>query len=289
MKSSHLLKSSLLVIVVFIISCKQLGKNTNLVKEKEFDIIITNEGLFYKGQELVFESNINEWENILGKSREHIYQGSDGACYVWDKLGLVAETIPRDESQEWTKTKIKEFYIYYRNLDSQIGRSGGITDYGVLGSYRNIKPSDWIENRKKRGENIELSEEDLESIKYLNSHSQKKSEFGIPYITHIKPINIQSTIIDSTMNIEVINNLRDNKNLELANFRPAIGGVNNHGWEDNDTSGKFSGEYGVETEFKNNKKFDITFNNNTNQVIYIKIRKLSKNEIKEYIRYKKDE
>lgn len=280
MKLNHPLKSSLFFITILLVSCKQIITNTNSVQEKYCDILVTNEGLYYKGQELVFDAEISNWEKILGKSRTHIYQGSDAGFYVWDDLGLCVSTMPQDDSQEWTKTKITNFYIYYRNLDSQIGRTGGMTDYGMLGYYRNLKLEDWDD--EKYGEKATKREQE-EYLKYLNSRSQKKSEFWIPYKTHKKPISLQGAVIDSTMNMEMINEQREIKKLQLAKFRPVIGGVNREGR--GNTTGYYPGEYGVETEFKNNKKFDITFDNNSDQVIYIKIRKLSKKEIEEYKKY----
>jgi hypothetical protein len=279
MKSNHLIRNSIILLVtLFLLSCKQVVKTS--IKENKCDILVTNDGLFYKGQELVFDANLSEWEKILGKSREHTYNGSDGGCYVWDELGLVAETIPQDDSQEWTKTKIKTCQIYYRNLDSKIGGNGGLTDYGVKGNYRNMKLEDW--NDEKYGE-LNTKTDKIKYLEKINKGSQKKSEFGIPYKIHTKPISLQGAIIDSTMNIEQINNQRENKKLKLAEFKPVIGGVNRSGR--GNTNGIYPGEYVVETEFKNNKKFEIVFDTNDNQVIYTKIRKLSKKEIEEYKRY----
>ena len=280
MKSNHLLKSSLFIFVIFLVSCKQLARNSNIMQEKNCDIFVTDEGVFYKGKELLFDTDLSEWEKILGKSRTHIYKGSDAGFYVWDDLGFCASSMPQDDSQEWTKTKITNFYIYYRCLDSQLGRTGGLTDYGADGNYRNLKLEDL--NEKEYGENGTKKEKEA-YMKYQNSRSKKKSEFWIPYKIHKKPISLQGAIIDSTMSMEIINEERENKNLKLAKFRPVIGGVNREGR--GNTTGYYPGEYGVETEFKDNKKFDITFDYNSGQVIYIKIRKLSSKEVKEYKRF----
>jgi len=282
MKSNHLLKNSWLLLVLLFVGCTMLTGSKKAIPETLYDILVTNDGLFYKGHELLFNADLSDWEKILGKSRTHIYEGSDAGFYVWDDLGLCASTMPQDDSQEWTKTKITNFYIYYRNLDSQLGRTGGLTDYGNQGNYRNYKLEDLDD--EEYGEYGTKAEKEA-YMKYQNSSSKKKSEFWIPYKTHKKPISLQGAVIDSTMNIQMINYQRENKNLEKAVFRPVIGGVNREGR--GNTTGYYPGEYGVETEFKNNKKFDITFDNNGDQVIYIRIRKLSKKEIEEYIRYKK--
>lgn len=248
----------------------------------ELDLLVSDNGIFYKGQELTFDKSIDEWEKVLGKARidnKCVIDTNWIACYyTWDELGLVAYTIPNDDSQMDSRILIRELYVYYRNLDSKIGRIGRLTRHHSE-RYYNIQPKDWLETKEwLKGKN-ELSKEDLESITYLNSRSSKKSEFIYPFKIHKKPISIQGATIDSTMNIQAINNNRALKGLSLFYFYPVMSSLKSYG-DDEDTSGLYEGRY--RTYFGEEIKYELEAENLDGEVIYIRIRKFSPKEMKEF-------
>lgn len=273
----NILKKTLLssfIIILFSFGCKEkFAKDTT--KLEQADLILKNDSVFYKGKLLEFDEEYEKWDKQIEKSRVLSYEGSEASNYVYDNIGYSIATVPYDDSQKWSKTKVRNFYIYYRNLDSQLGRIGELS-FASGKYYHNIKPEDWLDEGQK-----ELTEDQKIRIKNLNDGSDKKSDFVFPYKTHKKPIFIEGAMIDSTMTVADINKRRVAKGLEPFHYSPMVGGVNSMGRANEDTSGKYTGIY--KTEFGPKTRYELTLENIKNQVIYIKIRKFSPDEIQNYL------
>lgn len=262
-------------VILLIVQCK----HKNQEKVPQTDISITQEGVFYHGKKLPFDKDISEWEKIFGKPREFKFDSTDlnSTDFVWDKLGIRTDSRIADDSQEYSYKIIRGVSFYYRNLDSKLGRTGQLGRYLPVNGYSHFLPED-----RDRNEEIGLTKEEDSIINEMMKDMPKKTDFVLPLLTHKKPILIRGIVIDSTMNVQKINKQLEKVNIEPFYYTPAIGGVNSMNSDARfNTTGKYNGVY--KTNFGTAKQqYELELVNMLGEVVYIKVRPYTQEEMKEY-------